>query len=138
MDFLKSIAGMFTSSVLRLAVAVGVIAAIYFFAIRPVLDTTNKALDSANTFQLQSGGAGGDLSQDIRRTINQTNRQIQRQLRQSGRQANLAQQAPGTVQIKRTFHGLTPRQARRLTRCVNRAQGQLRRINRCFDRFARK
>ena len=138
MDFLKSIVGMFTSSVLRLAVAVGVIVAIYFFAIRPILDTTNKALDTANNFQLQNGSAGTGLSREIQRTINQTNRQIRRQLRQSGRQANLAQQAPGTVQITRTFHGLTPRQARRLTNCVNRAQGQLQRVNRCFDRFARK
>ena len=138
MDFLKSIAGMFTSSVLRLAVAVGVIAAIYFFAIRPILDTTNKALDTANTFQLQTGTAGGDLNQQIQRTINQTNRQIQRQLRQSGRQSSAAQQAPGQVQIVRTFHGLTPRQARRLTRCVRRAQPQLPRVSRCFDRFARK
>ena len=138
MDFLKSIAGMFASSVMRLAVAVGIIVAIYFFAIRPVLDTTNKAIESANSFQLQNGSAGGDLSRQIQRTINQTNRQIRRQIRQSGGQSNLAQQAPGTVQITRTFHGLTPRQARRLTRCVNRAQGQLQRINRCFDRFARK
>jgi hypothetical protein len=138
MDFLKSIAGMFASSVMRLAVAVGIIAAIYFFAIRPVLDTTNKALDTANGFQLQDGSAGGDLSRQIQRTINQTNRQIRRQLRQSGRQSNVAQRAPGQVQITRTFHGLTPRQARRLTRCVQRAQPQLARVNRCFDRFARK
>ena len=138
MDFLKSIAGMFTSSLLRLAVSVGVIAAIYFFAIRPILDTTNKALDAANAFQLQTGAADGDLSQQIQRTINQTNRQIRRHLRQSGRRSNAAQQAPGTFQITRTFHGLTPRQARRLTRCVQRAQPQLARVNRCFDRFARK
>jgi len=138
MDFLKSIVGMFTSSVLRLAVSVGVIVAIYFFAIRPILDTTNKALDTASSFQLQNGAAGGDLSRQIQRTINQTNRQIRRQIRQSGRQSNVAQQSPGQVQIVRTFHGLTPKQARRLSRCVQRAQPQLSRVNRCFDRFSRK
>jgi hypothetical protein len=39
-DFLKSLLGMFTSSVLRLAVSVGILMAAYFFIVRPVLDTT--------------------------------------------------------------------------------------------------
>jgi hypothetical protein len=113
-DYLRSLAGMLTSSVLRLAVTVGILAAVYFFAIRPVLDTTNKAIDSANSY---STGLQSNIGLEIQRSIRQTNRQIQRQVRQSFRQ--------------------TPNRGKqkRLLRCVQRANGNVKRIRRCARRF---
>jgi predicted PurR-regulated permease PerM len=99
--------------VLRLAVTVGIIAAIYVFAIRPVLDTTNKAIDSANNYS----SVNSNIGQQIQRQIRQTNRRIQRQIKQS---------------LK-----WTPNQAiqQRLLRCVQRANGNVNRIQRCARRF---
>jgi len=113
-DFLKSLAGMLTSSVLRLAVTVGILAAVYFFAIRPVLDTTNKAIDSANSY---SSGVQSNIGRQIQRSIRQTNRRIQRQVNQSFKQ--------------------TPRKAnqQRLLHCVQRANANVNRIQRCAKKF---
>jgi hypothetical protein len=47
-DFVKGLFGMLTSSVLRLAVGVGILAAAYFFLVKPVLHTTDNAINSAN------------------------------------------------------------------------------------------
>jgi maltooligosyltrehalose synthase len=113
-DFLKSVAGMFTASVLRLAVTVGILAAVYFFAIRPVLDTTNKAIDSASSY---SSGVHSDIGRQIQRSIRQTNRQVQRQVRRSFKQT------PSQKNQKRLLH------------CVQRANGNVNRIQRCSKKF---
>jgi hypothetical protein len=127
MDFLKSVGGMFTSSVFRLAVTVGTLAAVYFFLLKPVLDTTNETIDKFSRPINQSLA----LSQ-------QQLRQAQRQIQRNVRQENVpAQQVPGQIKITRTLSGLTPRQAKRLTRCIGRAQG-VDGFNRCFNRFSRK
>jgi hypothetical protein len=116
-DFLKSLFGMFTSSVLRLAVTVGILVAVYLLIVRPVLDTTNKAIDSANQ---QFGGfnsingVNSNIGREIQRSIRQTNRQVQRQ-------------------VKRSLRQTSPNRARqkRLLRCVQRAHGNANRIQRC-------
>ena len=128
MDFLKSLAGMFTSSVLRLAVAVGILAAAYFFIVRPVLDTTDKAIDSANSFNqslnaniaqsVQQSNADPTVARQVRRSIRQANRQVQRALNQSLRQS-------GTSQARQ----------RKLLHCVQRAHGNVKRIQRCTQRY---
>jgi predicted PurR-regulated permease PerM len=114
-DFLRSLAGMFTSSVLRLAVSVGILAAAYFFIVRPVLDTTNNAINSANGY---SNGVQSNIGREIQRSIRQTNRQVQRQ-------------------VKRSLRQTSPNQARQkaLLRCVRRAHGNVDRIQRCARRF---
>jgi predicted PurR-regulated permease PerM len=113
-DFLKSLFGMLTSSVLRLAVTVGILAAVYFFIVKPVLDTTNNAIESANSY---SSGLQSDIGRQIQRSIRQTNRQVQRQIKRSYRQS--------------------PNHARQqhLLRCVQRAHGNVNRIQRCGRRF---
>jgi hypothetical protein len=127
MDFLRGLAGTFTSSVFRLAVTAGTLALIYFFLVKPVLDTTEEV----------SRTVGQPLNQSFQLSQQQLN-QAQQQIQQAVQQARAPQQAPGQVQITRTLRGLTPRQSRRLTRCITRANGNIGRINRCFDRFSRK
>jgi hypothetical protein len=114
-DFLKSLLGMFTSSVLRLAVSVGVLVAAYLLIVRPVLDTTNKAIDSANT---GFGGVNSNIGREIQRSIRQTNRQVRRQ-------------------INRSLHQVSPNSARqkKLLRCVQHANGNAHRIHRCARRY---
>jgi predicted PurR-regulated permease PerM len=127
-DFLKSVAGMFTSSLLRLAVAVGVLAAAYFFIVRPILDTTDKALDTASGFNqtlntniqqsVQQSNVNPDVGRQIQRQIKRVNRQVQRQLNRNLNQA-----------------GTSQRRQRHLLHCVQRANGNVKRIQRCTRRF---
>jgi len=127
-DFVRSLFGMLTSSVLRLAVAVGIIAASYLFIVRPVLDTTNKAIESANI-------SNGSLNSNIQQSIRQSNvspnigRQIRRSIRRTNRQVQR--------QLNRSLHRTAPNQARqtRLLHCVQHAHGNVKRIQRCARRF---
>ena len=129
MDFLKSLAGMFTSSVLRLAVAVGILAASYFFIVRPILDTTNNAIDSAGGFNqalnaniqqsVQQSNLGPNVGRQVRRSLRRANRQVQRQLNRDLNQSAGRQ-----------------RRQRRLLRCVQKAHGNVNRIQRCSRRYA--
>ena len=130
MDFVRSLFGMLTSSVLRLAVAVGIIAASYLFIVRPVLDTTNKAIESANI-------SNGSLNSNIQQSIRQSNvspnigRQIRRSIRRTNRQVQR--------QLNRSLHRTAPNQARqtRLLHCVQHAHGNAKRMQRCALRFNR-
>ena len=130
MDFLRSLFGMLTSSVLRLAVAVGIIAASYLFIVRPVLDTTNKAIESANI-------SNGSLNSNIQQSIRQSNvspnigRQIRRSIRRTNRQVQR--------QLNRSLHRTAPNQARqtRLLHCLQHAHGNVKRMQRCALRFNR-
>ncbi len=127
MDFLKSLVGMFTSSVLRLAVTVGILVAAYLLIVRPVLDTT-KAIDSAGGFKgalnaniaqsIQQSNTNPDVGRQVQRSIRRANRQVQRALNQS-----LNQTAPSQARQRRLLH------------CVQRAHGNVKRIQRCTQRF---
>ena len=48
MEFLKNLFGNLSSGVIRLAVTVGILAAVYFFIVKPVLHTTEKTVESTN------------------------------------------------------------------------------------------
>lgn len=112
MDFLRGLFGTLTSSVLRLAVTAGTLALIYFFAIKPVLDTTEEVSRSFNTTNQSA-----DIQRSIQRSIDQANRQVQRAVNQSFRQTN------------------TSTGQQRLLLCVQRAQGDVNRIQACSRKF---
>jgi hypothetical protein len=104
MDFLGNIG-------LRLAgllVTVGILAAVYFFVIRPATDTANNAIDS-----------------------------FSKPLRQAEKQAALAQQQ---LQHGATSGGSGSRtdlsQLNKLQKCVQRAHQDVKRLERCTQRFA--
>jgi hypothetical protein len=118
---------MFTSSVLRLAVSVGILAAAYFFIVKPVLDTTNNAINQAGTQfgvnsdlgrAIRQSNVNPDVGRQIARSIRRTNRQVQRQINRS-----LRQTSPGARRQKRLLH------------CVQHAHGNVNRMQRCARRF---
>ena len=115
MDVLRNLFGNLTNGIIRLAVAVGIIAAVYFFAIRPVLDTTEDISNRAFEQQTKSQNS---IQRQIQRSIAQTNRQVQRQVTFSFRQVR--------------HSGHTPTQ---LLRCVQRANGHVDRIQRCAKKY---
>lgn len=117
MDILRNLFGSLTSGIIRLLVTVGILAAAYFFIVKPVLKTTDKAIDGANqSFEKSFGVHGTDLT-DISGTIEDVNRKIQRD-------------------IRRSFHVAEKEgNPKRLVKCIQRAHGDVHRIQRCTVKF---
>jgi hypothetical protein len=117
MDILRNIFGTLTSGVIRLLVAVGILAAAYFFIVKPVLKTTDNAIDSANqSFEKSFGVHGVDIT-DISGTIEDVNRQMQRE-------------------IRRSFHTAKKEgDPKRLVKCIKRSHGNVQKIQRCTVKF---
>jgi hypothetical protein len=111
MDILRNLFGNLTSGIIRLLVAVGILAAAYLFIVRPVLDTTDHAFDTVHEAMKESG------INDIGKTIDDANRKIQRQVRHSFK----VSQQTGTT--------------KKLVKCIQRAHGDVHRINRCTLKF---
>jgi hypothetical protein len=117
MDILRNLFGTLTSGVIRLLVTVGILAAAYFFIVKPVLKTTDKAIDNANkSFERSFGTQGTDLT-DISGTIEDVNRQVRRQIRHSFHTA------------KREGN------PKRLVRCIQHSHGDVQKIQRCTVKF---
>ena len=117
MDILRNLFGSLTSGLIRLLVAVGILAAAYFFIVKPVLKTTDNAIDSANkTFEKSFGTHGTDLT-DISKTIDQMNHKVQ-------------------IEIRRSFHTAKKEgNPRRLVRCIKHSHGDVQKIQHCTVKF---
>jgi maltooligosyltrehalose synthase len=113
MEFLSNLFGNLATGVIRLAVAVGIIAATYFFLVKPVLDTTDNAINRS----FGPGGIGG-IQRQINKTINSANIQVQQAVRKSFKQS------------KTGGHD-----SQKLLRCVQRANGNVNRMQVCARRF---
>jgi hypothetical protein len=112
MEILRNLCGSLTSGIIRLLVAVGILAAVYFFIVKPVLHTTDNAINSANKSLESSLGTEVNLN-DIGGTLERVDKQVERQ-------------------IRRAFHtSKHSGNAKRLIRCIQRANGNVHRIQRC-------
>jgi cell shape-determining protein MreC len=119
MDILRNLFGNLTSGLIRLLVTVGILAAAYFFIVKPVLSTTEEAIDSANrNFGKTFGTPGADIT-DVGKTIEDVNKRVEREVRRSFR---TAERKGG-------------RDSQRLVRCIRRAHGNTRRIQHCTAKF---
>ena len=116
MDFLRNLGGNLTSGIIRLLVTVGILAAAYFFIVKPVLKTTDNAIDSANQSFEKSFGKDSGLG-DIGKTIEDVNRKVQREIRHS---------------LKAAEHEGSPK---RLVKCIQHANGDVKKIQRCTVKF---
>jgi hypothetical protein len=123
MDFLRNLFGSLTSGIIRLAVTVGILAAVYLFLVKPVLKTTSDTFKEANdTFQKsfqKSLGPNGAGVEDVGNTLQEVNRQVQ-------------------IEIQRSFHvakshGVS--NPKKLVKCIRRAEGNVHRIQRCTVKF---
>jgi hypothetical protein len=115
MDILRNLFGTVTSGIVRLLVTVGILAAAYFFIVKPVLSTTDKAFDTANK-SLEKSFGGNGLG-DIGKTIEDVNKRVERQ-------------------IRRSFHtAKKDGNPKKLVRCIERAHGDVHRIQRCTVKF---
>lgn len=117
MDILRNLFGNLTSGLIRLLVTVGILAAAYFFIVKPVLSTTEEAIRTTNqSFEKSFGVNGADIT-DISGTIDDVNRKVQRE-------------------IRRSFHTAEKKgNPKRLIRCIERANGNVHKIQRCTRKF---
>jgi hypothetical protein len=115
MDILRNLFGHLSAGIIRLLVTVGILAAVYFFIVKPTLDTTEKISNEVNVNVRKSLG-NNDLG-DISKTIDDVNRQVQREIKKSFR----ASKQQGD--------------ADKLIRCIQRAHHDVNKIQRCSERF---
>ena len=99
---------------IKIVTTVAILAAAYFFIVKPILDTTEKAIDSVSPV-FESIDA---LPNDVQRQVQQSVREAERVQRQ---QARASEQ-----QI---------RQADRLISCIQRAEGDVGAITTCNKRY---
>jgi hypothetical protein len=115
MDLLRNLFGNVTAGIIRLLVTVGILAAVYFFLVRPALDTTENISREANQSIQKSFGDNG--LNDIDATIDRVNRQVQREIKKSFRTSKRQGDAG------------------KLINCIQRANHDVNKIQRCSNRF---
>ena len=120
MEVLRNLLGNLSSGLIRLAVAVGVIAAVSIFLLKPALDSANHAVDRSSEASeriFQNNGSG--LS-EISKAVENVNKQVQ-------------------IQIHHSFHVVKakggPKEPEKLLHCVQRAQGKVAKIQRCAKKY---
>lgn len=115
MDILRNLFGNLTSGVIRLAVTVGILAAVYLLILKPVLKTADNAIKTTNSTLEQSLKSSG--MEDVSKTLEDVNRQVE-------------------VQIERSFNTAKKKGSpKKLIRCIERSNGDVQRIQRCTARF---
>ena len=115
MDVLRNLFGNLSAGIIRLLVTVGILAAVYFFIVRPTLDTTEKISNEVNV-NVQKGFEQTNPG-NINKTIEDVNRQVQREIKKSLR----ASKQQGD--------------ADKLIACIQRANQNVNKIQRCSNRF---
>jgi len=115
MEVLRNLFGNVTAGIIRLLVTLGILAGVYFFVVRPALDTTEKISHEVNV-NIQKGFKQTDLNK-IDKTIDDVNRRVQREVRKSLR------------------HTPSHSAANKLVRCIQRANQDVEKIQRCSERY---
>lgn len=109
-------AGTVINPIVRIVTVVAILASVYFFIIRPTLDSTenitSKAFDSGN-----------DISRNIHNNV-------QRSLRQANRATQGAFDSTNHIQVPKASGGGT-QSAAKLLRCIQNAAGDITRIQAC-------
>jgi uncharacterized membrane protein YhiD involved in acid resistance len=129
MEFLQNLFGNLSTGVIRLAVTVGILAAVYFFIVKPVLHTTEKTVESTNhqiekSFEHSFENTGIDvkgIEEQINKSVEDVNNQVQVQVEHS-------------VHVAKTQGGM--RKTEKLLHCIQRAHQNVHRIERCSRKFS--
>jgi hypothetical protein len=120
MDFLRDLFGSFTFGIVRLLVAVGIMAAAYFFIVKPVLHTTEHVSDSVNNSINHSLEESFGPHSQTARALRRANRQVRVQVTHAVHRANHSAGGSPT----------------KLLHCVEAAHGDVDKMQRCTVRFA--
>ena len=115
MDILRNLFGNLAAGIIRLLVAVGILFAAYIFILKPILKTTDNAINAGNSaFEKSLGTEGLD---SISHTLEDVSHQVQ-------------------VEVQRSFHSARRHGSpKRLVRCIEHAHGDVPKIRRCTVKF---
>jgi hypothetical protein len=122
MELLRNLFGNLASGIIRLAVIVGILAAVGYFIVRPALSTSEKISREANqSFENGFKGFGKDGAglNDINKTLQEVNVTVEREIKKSFHVAKV--------------HGVGS--PKRLVKCIRHANGDVHRIQRCTVKF---
>jgi hypothetical protein len=132
MEFLSTIFGNLTSGIIRLAVAVGILAAVYFFLVKPILHTTEHAVDTANESFEKSFNSPASAPNVNAKAIEAQAKAIEAKIDKTVEDVN--RQVQG--EVKRSLHASkTHGSSEKLLHCIQRATGNVHRIERCTQRY---
>lgn len=109
------IGGTLVRGAVRIAVLAATLALVYFFILRPILDTTETV----------TGGIGGNLE----KTFNDINEAFD--------QANGQGGSFSRVQIKQKVTRVDGKRQEQLINCIQNSQQDIARIQRCANRFSK-
>jgi Tfp pilus assembly protein PilO len=115
MEVLRNLFGNATAGIIRLLVTVGILAAVYFFIVKPALNTTETISHEVNV-NVQQSLKEANIG-DVGKTIENVNRQVQREIKRSLRQSQQ--------------HG----EANKLIRCIQRAHQNVNKIQHCSEKY---
>src|SRR5690349_1309726 len=124
MEFLTNLFGNLTSGIIRLAVTVGILAAVYFFIVKPILHTTENTVNTTNRAVEKSFHEASVNTKAIEANVNKTIEDVNKQVQ---------------GEVERSFHaaklngGLKKQQ--KLLHCIQRANGNVHRMERCSRRY---
>ncbi len=125
MEFLQNLFGNLTSGIVRLGVAVGIIVAVGIFIVKPVLDTTEKTVESTNHSIEKSFESTGidvkSIEEQINKSVENVNNQVQVQVEHS---VHIAKHTGGMAKTQKLLH------------CIQRAHQNVHRIERCSRRYS--
>jgi F0F1-type ATP synthase membrane subunit b/b' len=124
------------SALLRIVGTVAVLAAVYFFIVKPVLNTTEKVSHDVNHSVNQSFHQSQANQRRVQRTVRQAERQANQAIKQAGLQAHQA-----TIQVQKQVKkaakggqantsGL-PKSAQRVINCIQHANGDVTKLEKC-------
>ena len=103
-------AGTFLNPLLKVVATVAILAASYFFIVKPILDTTEGTIDRAFD-------ESANIQKSVQESIDQANKQAQQQ--NSG--------------VTFQASGLTAKQAERIQNCVAQAAGDVNALQKCGE-----
>jgi Tfp pilus assembly protein PilO len=115
MEVLRNLFGNLTAGIIRLLVTVGILAAVYFFVVKPTLDTTKTISHEVNV-NVQKSIHEVNFG-EINKTIERVDRQVQREIKRSLR------------------HAPSHSAADKLVRCIQRAHQDVNKIQRCNEKY---
>jgi uncharacterized membrane protein YhiD involved in acid resistance len=125
MEFLQNLFSNLSTGVIRLGVTVGILAAVGFFIVKPVLETTEKTVESTNhTIEKSFESTNFDtksIEEKVNKTVEEVNKQVQNQVEHS---FNAANAQGGTKKTQKLLH------------CIQRAHQNVHRIERCSRRYS--
>jgi F0F1-type ATP synthase membrane subunit b/b' len=125
MEFLQNLFSNLSTGVIRLGVTVGILAAVGFFIVKPVLETTEKTVESTNhTIEKSFESSNFDfkgVEEQVNKAVEDANNQVQVQVEKS---FHVAKVQGGEAKTEKLLH------------CVQRAHQNVHRIERCAKKFS--